>query len=63
MELVFPGLLRKGEGTHLLRKLYLQYAFEHEGEGMKETGFASKVFGHTGYATSLHYTSVILTDD
>jgi len=62
IETVFPGLLRFGESTHLLRKIYLQLAFETYGAGMKETGFAAKVFAHEGYATALHYTSVILSD-
>lgn len=57
----FPGMLGKGEATHLLRKIYLQLAFETYGHGMKETGFASRVFAHEGYATSLHYTSVVIT--
>lgn len=61
IELVFPGMLDEGEGTHMLRKIYLQLAFETYGEGMKETGFAAQVFGHEGYGTSLHYTSVIIT--
>jgi len=61
IEQVFPGMLRPGEGTHLLRKIYLQLAFETFGDGMKETGFAASVFAHEGYNTSLHYTSVILT--
>jgi hypothetical protein len=60
IELVFPGMLQKGESTHLLRKIYLQLAFKKYGEGMKETGFAARVFGHSGYNTSLHYTSVII---
>jgi hypothetical protein len=62
IEQAFPGLLRFGESTHLLRKIYLQLAFETYGAGMKETGFAAKVFAHEGYATALHYTSVILED-
>lgn len=57
----FPGMLGKGEATHLLRKIYLQLAFETYGKGMKETGFAARVFAHEGYATSLHYTSVVIT--
>jgi hypothetical protein len=57
----FPGMLEKGESTHLLRKIYLQLAFETYGQGMKETGFASQVFAHEGYNASLHYTSVIIT--
>lgn len=60
MNLVFPGLLIKGEGTHLLRKIYLQLAFETYGQNMKETGFAAQMFAHEGYNTSLHYTSVII---
>tara|TARA_R110002126_G_scaffold41736_6_gene121416 strand:+ start:251 stop:550 length:300 start_codon:yes stop_codon:yes gene_type:complete len=61
MTQIFPDLLNKGESTHMLRKLYLQFAFRKFGKGkMKETGFASKVFGHEGYGTSLHYTTVIL---
>ena len=60
MNQVFPGMLKKGESTHLLRKIYLQLAFETYGDGMKETGFAARVFAHEGYATSLHYTSVII---
>ena len=62
IEQTFPGLLRFGESTHLLRKIYLQLAFETYGANMKETGFAAKVFAHEGYATALHYTSVILSD-
>lgn len=61
IETVFPGLLRPGESTHLLRKIYLQLAFKTYGTNMKETGFAAKVFAHEGYATALHYTSVILS--
>jgi hypothetical protein len=57
----FPGMLDKGESTHLLRKIYLQLAFETYGQGMKETGFASRVFAHEGYTSSLHYTSVVIT--
>ena len=61
IEQAFPGMLSKGEGTHLLRKIYLQLAFETYGHGMKETGFASHVFAHEGYNASLHYTSVVIT--
>jgi hypothetical protein len=61
IEQAFPGMLGKGEATHLLRKIYLQLAFETYGHGMKETGFAARVFAHEGYATSLHYTSVVIT--
>lgn len=60
MEQIFPGLLNKGESTHLLRKLYLVFAHETYGGNIKETGFASQVFGHTGYNTALHYTTLIL---
>ena len=60
MKQVFPGMLLPQEGTHLLRKIYLQLAFEEYGAGMKETGFAATVFAHEGYNTSLHYTSVTL---
>ena len=62
IEQTFPGLLRFGESTHLLRKIYLQLAFDTFGKNMKETGFAAKVFAHEGYATALHYTSVIIED-
>lgn len=60
MNQLFPGILRKGESTHFIRKLYLQIAYEEYGQGMKETGFAAKAFGHEGYNTSLHYTSIQL---
>ena len=62
IQIVFPGLLRKGESTHLLRKIYLQLAFAEYGGTMKETGFAAMVFGHESVATSLHYTSVSIID-
>jgi hypothetical protein len=57
---VFPGMLHKGESTHLLRKIYLQLAYSEYGGYMKETGFAATVFAHEGYGTSLHYTTVFI---
>jgi hypothetical protein len=60
IEQVFPGMLSKGESTHLLRKIYLQLAYKEFGKDMKETGFVARVFAHEGYATALHYTSVQL---
>jgi hypothetical protein len=51
------------KGTHSLRKMYLALAFDKYGKHkMKEPAFASRVFGHKGYSTSLYYTNIILTD-
>lgn len=51
------------KGTHSLRKMYLAIAFDKYGKHkMKEPAFASQVFGHKGYSTSLYYTNIILTD-
>lgn len=50
------------QGTHLFRKIYMNWAFHaFASDKMKETGFASAVLGHRGFAVSLNYTSLIIT--
>jgi hypothetical protein len=56
----FP-FFRKGKGTHLFRKIYVNWAFNaFASTTMKEVGFASEVLGHRGYKVSLNYVSLII---
>jgi len=49
------------KGTHSLRKLYLALAYDQfASKQVKETAFANVVFGHSGYTTTLHYTTILL---
>lgn len=55
-------MFKPRQGTHLLRKIYTIWAYQaFASTTMKETGFASAVLGHKGFAVSLNYTSLIIT--
>ena len=55
------GFFRKGKGTHLFRKIYVNWAYNaFASNSMKEVGFASEVLGHRGYKVSLNYVSLII---
>jgi hypothetical protein len=55
------GFFRKGKGTHLFRKIYVNWAYNaFARNSMKEVGFASEVLGHRGYKVSLNYVSLII---
>jgi hypothetical protein len=52
--------MKKGEGTHILRRLYANRGYEFFGKrNMKETAFTQMTLGHKGFETSLRYTSII----
>jgi hypothetical protein len=58
---VFPGMFKKNQGTHLLRKIYMIWSFNaFASKSMKETGYASAVLGHRGFKVSLNYTSLLI---
>lgn len=51
----------KNQGTHMLRKVYMAWSYNaFARDSMKETGYASEVLGHRGFAVSLNYTALIL---
>jgi CRISPR/Cas system CMR-associated protein Cmr5 small subunit len=57
---VFP-FIGKGEGTHILRKIYVVWAYNwYASQTMKEAGFAQEVLGHRNFEVSLNYTSFII---
>lgn len=56
----FGPLLRKSQGSHMLRKLYVNRAYYFFGsDKFKETGFAARVLGHSSFGVTLFYTSLI----
>lgn len=59
---VYPNLLRKGEGTHKLRKLYGAIAFETYGKGMKENGFLTEAFAHESFGPTIHYSTLLFEE-
>jgi hypothetical protein len=58
---MFPGMFKKNQGTHLLRKIYMIWSYNaFAKKNMKETGYASAVLGHRGFKVSLNYTSLLI---
>ena len=60
----FPDLFpheEKQPGTHMLRRLYVNWGYKSFGKTtMKETAFAARTLGHSGFGVSLFYTSLIM---
>lgn len=57
---VFSTFIKKGQGTHMLRRLYVNRGYDHfSSNKMKETAFTRLTLGHKGYEVSLYYTSLI----
>jgi hypothetical protein len=58
---IFPGMFKKGQGSHLFRKIYMLWSYKaFASDKMKETGYASAVLGHRGFKVSLNYTSLLI---